>query len=139
MHKTVQLLLTGRQYDGGETAVTKTSALAKFYQKNGSLYLLFDEASNENGAVIHSRIKYKAPLLELARTGAVTTHMTFEEGKEHMAEYVTPYGSVRLGILTHSLTQSCQNGRNVIRADYSLTSEGEPVSEHEIEILFSET
>ncbi len=137
MCKTVHLVLTGRQYDStGQEAVTKTTALAKYYIKNGGFYLLFDETSDTDNTTIHSRIKYKAPLLELVRTGAVSTHMTFEEGKEHMTEYVTPYGSLQLGVFTRFVSQSCQNGRNVIRAVYNLTADGQVVSECEIEIAF---
>ncbi len=198
----VQLTLIGRQRDSaGEETVTKSTATAEYYEKNGTLYLLYKEPSessetaaetkNNSGdtaeiqkdsedaaeipkkgeAVVHNRIKYKDNLLEVTRNGTINTRMVFENGKEHITDYATPYGCLRLGILTHSLEiiPSGNSKRNsaspsiptapkpdaiprnkvnelphnhytinlneiIIRTSYSLTAEGQPVSDCNLEI-----
>lgn len=228
MGTTVQLTLIGRQRDNtGEETVTKTAAAAEYYDKNGTLYLLYEEfpecseigaemqknnrdaaeiqmdsstpakIPKSNGAVVHNRIKYKDNLLEVTRNGAINTRMVFESGKEHMTDYATPYGCLRLGILTHSIEaispttnkrlpdspsapiapesdaiapdqsrklpdspsvpappkpdtippakneeclyhNSTENWNNMmIRASYSLTADGQPICDCELEIMIS--
>lgn len=232
MGTTVILTLTGHQRDSeGEETITKTSAAAEYYEKNGTLYLLYDEnpesgeitakiqqdrgtisesqhnrettsessrdsetASKSNqgsnaaakirkgsesmaklqpgsNTVIHNRIKYRGNLLEVTRHGAVNTRMVFECGREHMTDYATPFGCLRLGILTHSLkvispgsssgqpscpsvpdapkpdamlqdngsrclhdNQTAHPNEMSIHTSYSLTAEGQPVSECMLEI-----
>ncbi len=217
MGTTVILTLTGHQRDSeGEETITRTSAAAEYYEKNGALYLLYDEnpesgeitakIQQDNGTasgsirggnaaakirkgsesmaemqpgsntVIHTRIKYRDHLLEVTRHGAVNTRMVFECGREHMTDYATPFGCLRLGILTHSLEvispgstgqPSCPSvpaatkpdamlqdkgsrclhdnhtarlNEMSIHTSYSLTAEGQPVSECmlEIKIYFQE-
>lgn len=150
MGEQVRLTIIGRQRDGsGEINVTRTTAKGEYYYKNHSLYLLYRESADDDSAIIQSRIKYNNNRLELIRTGTVHTRMIFECGKEHMTDYVTPYGCLRLGILTHSVegalpphAQSsmdnaapAKNYENlIIRAVYSLTAEGQTISDCEIEI-----
>ena len=215
MGTTVQLTLIGHQRDSaGEETITKSTATAEYYEKNGTLYLLYDEnpecsetvteiqknnrdtaeihknnqdiAKNQknssaaakipknSGAVVHNRIKYKDNLLEVTRNGAINTRMVFESGKEHMTDYATPYGCLRLGILTHSLEIISPNNNKrhpdsqsvptvakpdaiprddeveclhynltehlnemIIRTSYSLTAEGQSVSDCKLEIVIS--
>lgn len=193
MGTTVQLTLIGHQRDSaGEETITKSTATAEYYEKNGTLYLLYDEnlecsetvteiqKNNEDAAeipknsntVVHNRIKCKDNLLEVTRIGTINTHMVFESGKEHMTDYATPYGCLRLGILTHSLEIISPNNNKwypgspsdptmakadaipqdnefkclhynltehlnemIIRTSYSLTAEGQPVSDCKLEIV----
>lgn len=235
MGTTVQLTLIGYQRDSaGEETVTKSTATAEYYEKNGTLYLLYEEnpdcsetvteiqknnrdaaeiqKNNEDvaqiqnnssaaakiqkdsntaskikkdsstvakipknsGTVVHNRIKYKDNLLEVTRNGAINTRMVFESGKEHMTDYATPYGCLKLGILTHSLEMISPSNNKwhpgspsvptmakpdaisqtdevqclhynltehlnkmIIRTNYSLTAEGQPVSDCKLEIVIS--
>ena len=195
MGTTVQLTLIGRQRDSaGEETVTKSTVMAEYYEKNGTLYLLYEEnpecsetvteiqknnrdaaeIKKSSGSVVHNRIKYKDNLLEVTRNGAINTRMVFERGKEHMTDYATPYGCLRLGILTHSLEMISPNNNKrhpdfhsvptvakpdaipqddevqclhynlteslnemIIRTSYSLTAEGQPVSDCKLEIVIS--
>ena len=126
MDRNVVLTLTGCQRDpeGGET-VTKLSAAAECFERNGALYILYEE-NTEDGGTIKSRIKLKDLLLEVTRRGAVNTCMIFETGREHMTEYTTPLGILQMGILTHSVETDRSDNEMSIDADYSLIS-GEAV------------
>ena len=122
MDRNIALTLIGCQRDpeGGET-VTKLSAAAECFEKNGALYILYEE-STEDSAVVKTRIKLKDHILEVTRKGAVNTCMIFENGKEHMAEYTTPLGILQMSILTHSVKTDRSDNEMAIVADYSLTT-----------------
>lgn len=134
MNRNVQLTLTGRQQDleGGET-VTELSAEAEYFEQNGASYILYEEHT-ENGGAIKNRIKLKDLLLEVTRRGAVNTRMVFEAGKEHMTEYATPLGTLHMGVLTHSVAAEPSKDELTITADYSLMSCGEEISRCRISI-----
>lgn len=124
MKKKVRLTLTGRQRDEtGQENVTELSAEAEYYEKNGSRYILYKENGADTGCT-QSIIKLKDGLLELTRKGSVNTHMVFEEGREHMADYNTPFGALQLGIVTMDIYTSQSKDCLEIHADYELTDRG---------------
>ena len=127
--KMVELTLTGRQQaEGGEETVVETVCLAEYYERNDSIYILYQELSQENGAVVHNCIKLKNSVLEITRKGPLASRMVFEAGREHLTDYATPYGCMKMGILTHQIL--CQHGEEdlTINASYTLTSYGQPFS-----------
>ena len=134
MDRNVVLTLTGCQRDpeGGET-VTKLSAAGEYFERNGAIYILYGENA-EDGGTIKSRIKLKDLLLEVTKKGAMNTCMIFETGKEHMLEYATPFGSLQMGILTHSVEVEQSDNELTIEADYSLTTGGAEISRCKISI-----
>lgn len=132
----VRLTLTGRQQgDTGEETTAETKTTAEYYERNGGFCLLYDEMPENGEAVSKNMIKLKDGVLELTRKGAVCTRMVFQEGVEHRTDYVTPYGCLKLGVLTQSVTDSCRNGIRKIRAEYTLLSEGTPLSDCMVDIL----
>ncbi|MCH5341287.1 MAG: DUF1934 domain-containing protein [Acetatifactor sp.] len=128
MNHLVQLTLVGRQRDpSGNETVTELSANAEFYERNGSLYILYEEKS-EDGSLTKNVIKHKNNLLELTKKGAVNTCMVFEPGREYKTDYLTPFGLLRLGILTNSLKSQRQKDYLEITADYTLTEQERIIS-----------
>lgn len=128
MDRQVLLTLTGRQRDpSGSETVTELSTEAECYERNGSLYILYEERA-EDGSLTKNVIKHKNQLLELTKKGAVSACMVFEPGREHMTDYATPFGLLRLGILTDSVTMQCLEDQIEISAAYVLTEYGEVIS-----------
>ena len=128
MNNQVRLTLIGRQRDpSGIETVTELSADAEFYERNGSLYILYEEKS-EDGSLTKNVIKHKNNLLELTKKGAVNTCMIFEPGREYITDYLTPFGLLRLGILTDSLKSQRQKDYLEITADYTLTEQERIIS-----------
>lgn len=130
MAETVKLSLVGTQRDEtGEETVAQTSTYAEYYEKNGLLYLLYEETQEDSGAVVKNILKLNGSVLELTRRGSPGTHMVFEAGREHPADYATPYGRLKLEMRTHTLEVFFRQGLPQIQVDYSLMSEGLPLSE----------
>lgn len=138
MANTAQLTLVSRQRtEEGEETITETSLPAEYYERNGSLYLLYQESLEGTEDVVRTCIKLKGGLLEITRKGAVSTRMVFEEGREHLSDYITPYGCLKIGIRTEELECLLQDGKADIHARYCLTSQGEPFSCCDMRILLS--
>ena len=134
MDRNVALTLTGcqRDPDGGET-VTELSAAAEYFERNGAIYILYEERT-EDGGTAKSRIKLKDNLLKVTRKGSVNTCMLFEAGREHMTEYSTPFGNLQMGIFTHSVESDHSDNELTIVADYSLTADGAEISRCKLSI-----
>lgn len=134
MKKKVRLTLTGRQRDeAGQENITELSADAEYYERNGSRYILYEENGTDTGC-IQSVIKLKDRLLELTRKGSVNTRMVFEEGREHIADYITPLGTLQLGIATSSVCSKQAGDCLEIHTDYDLTDRGHILSHCNISI-----
>lgn len=127
----IQLTLVGRQFgDDGEASVTKNHVTADYYERNGSRYILYEEIQEDTGAVIKNALKMKGDgtSLEMTRRGAFSTRMVFEAGREHCADYATPYGCLKLEIATRAVDVAFQDGKMEIRVDYTLSSGGRLLS-----------
>lgn len=127
MAQTVLLTLTGRQQTAdGEEAVTRTEYPGQFYEKNDSIYILYEEPPEDRGAAAKCCIKLKGRVLELTKKGAVCTRMVFEPGRELPADYSTPFGCIKLGVAAKKVEAFPGRESFRIRAEYDLTSQGRP-------------
>lgn len=134
---TVTLTLTGIQtHESGERDINTTTALAEYSAKDDSHYIFFEE-KGANASLIKSTIKFKNNSLELTKKGNVTTRMVFEAGQEFVSDYATPFGTMQMGIITHSVECHFKKGLPQIRASYTLTSQGQPLTENVIIIKLS--
>ena len=126
--------MTGRQRDEtGQENVTELSADAEYYERNGSRYILYEENEADTGHT-QSIIKLKDGLLELTKKGFLNTHMVFEEGREHITDYNTPFGVLQLGIVTSGMCSKQSGDCLEIYIDYDLTDRGHILSHCNISI-----
>ncbi len=138
MGNTIHLTLTGRQRDdSGEEIVTKIQTKAESYEKNGSLYILYEET--EDGTVTRNTIKFKDSVLELTKRGSINSHMVFRPGTEQTADYATPYGCIKMAIATRAVKETSLPGHRKILAEYTLSSNGAPLCECSLTLLASDT
>lgn len=136
MKKNIRLTLTGCQQDeSGEELVTETHVPAQAYEKNGTLYLFYEESSEDTRSVTRNRIKLKGNLLELTKQGEINTRMVFEPGCEYLTDYATPFGSLKILISTRALDIRTERNSLQIRIDYLLSSQGTLVSRCRLTLL----
>lgn len=134
MEKKARLTVTGRQKDeAGEETVTELYTEAGFFERNDNIYILYEEV--QEGALIKNTLKLKGSVLELTKGGAVKTRMLFQEGKECLSEYVTPYGCLQMGVRTERVEVVREGAELQVRVVYGLTSGGVPVSDCELIIV----
>lgn len=134
MTENVLLTISGLQCDTDIT--TKTVAQARYFQKNGSCYLLYEEMLEGFSKPFKSRIKIKPGIMELQRQHAA--HMVFEEGKPHVTNYTTPYGELILDIITQKVQIEDKGSTLQVLVEYTLETQGAPLSDYRLEILVEE-
>lgn len=113
---------------------------AQMYERNGVLYLLYNESEFTGMEGIKTRLRIDGNTLKLSRTGkpGLDSEMRFEKGKRFEDRYHTPMGPVALEILTNDLVNTLSyEGTGKLSVDYSISLKGmtEGRSKLEIEIL----
>lgn len=137
MTKDVLVSVKGTQFMGEENDTIEIITAGTWYEKNGKQYLLYDESIGESGDLTRNTVKVWPDKVEVTKKGLVDSHMTFECGKKHMANYMTPVGLIVLGITTSFLEINQDEKKLHIAITYSLEMNGEYVSGCRLELTAS--
>ncbi|MCH5248933.1 MAG: DUF1934 domain-containing protein [Lachnospiraceae bacterium] len=130
MTKDVLIEFSSVQY-GAESVSSKTEYTVQgvYYEKNKKHYLLYDEVMEGFKEPVKNKVKFGKDNLEIIRSGPVNVRMFFESGKKNVANYNTPYGEIQLGINTKKIIISHSPDNISINVEYSIESDGQPLSE----------
>lgn len=103
---------------------------AKYYYKNGKHYILYDEVMEGFSEKVKNQVKITGDSqLEIRRTGLTASHMIFEDGKSHLSEYQTPFGTLHTQVHTRKLAIHMTEEQINIDVDYRLEVNGEPTAD----------
>ena len=106
MNKDVLLALKGMQFaftEDGTGFPIELITNAQYYEKNDSRYLMYEEMMEGVDSSISNLVKFDDGTIEVTKKGVINVHMIFEEGKQNLTSYVTPYGTLMIGINTHKV------------------------------------
>lgn len=137
MTKEVLVYVSGiqQEVDGGEPIVLVTAGT--YYYRNGKHYILYEEI-DEDGQVSKNTIKIGPQAVDVIRKGVVGNHMLFEQGKENLTYYDTPYGSMLMGISTSRISfREKSLSRMELEIDYALSVDGKHMSDCNIQIMIT--
>lgn len=133
MNRDVTVSVTGTQNNGGGTiTVTSFEGQGQYFEKNGCRYLLYREQDTDSGAPTSNTLKMGERLIELSRRGSVNTHMIFEAGRTHPADYVTGYGSLALEVRTEDLKCLWTETKARVIITYKLMAAGALLSSNKL-------
>lgn len=110
----------GIEQGTGEEQEVEIITTARYYKRNGSGYLLYDEILEGIEVPVSNRVKYNNGVIEVTKKGAVNVHMVFEEGKQNLTSYYTPYGGIMIGINTRKVSVTETEDHIHLQADYAL-------------------
>jgi len=101
MTKEVLISIRGLQFEEGtdENKIETTTA-GDYYKKNEYHYVVYEEITEGFEEPTKNIIKFNENELYLTKQGLVNVHMVFEENRKNMTNYITPYGSILIGIET---------------------------------------
>ena len=133
MTKDVLLYIKGLQFEGEHDASdVEIVTPAEYYEKNGSHYVMYEEATEGFEEKIKNIIKWNGNTLELTKRGLVNVHMMFEEKKKNLTDYRTPFGSILVGIDTKKIRIQEEDARILVNVDYALEINYEHLSDCKI-------
>mgnify|MGYP002583427822 FL=1 len=102
MTKDILINISGLQMDVDPNDPIEMMTTGAYYLRNGKHYILYDELSEDN-EIVKNVIKIGPKSVELTRKGGQSSHMVFEEGKENLSYYDTPFGSLLMGVNTRNI------------------------------------
>ena len=99
MKKDVLIKISGTQSDIFRDA-DKVEMITSgcYYKKNNKHYLLYDEIGEGQDEVTKNVARFDAEEFHITKSGFTNVNMSFEENKRNIANYITPYGSLLVGI-----------------------------------------
>ena len=112
---------------------------AKMYERNGVLYLLYDESEFTGMEGIKTRLRVEGNSLKLSRSGkmGIDSEMRFEEGKRFENKYQTPMGPIAVEILTNEFENTMTyEGIGKLSLDYSMSLKGLTEGRSKLDIEF---
>ena len=120
----------------GEEHSIITESKGRLSVKDGVLYVLYEENTDEKQTVkVLLKIEKKFLRVSLKKSGAVSWKIIFEQGKGDWSEYETPYGALRIGLETKTITLQESGQKISLQLVYTLFIQGEKQADCRLEII----
>ena len=114
----------------GEKQVMKTENKGRLSEREGVLYVLYEEKTEEGEVVKNLLLR-----ASLKKSGAVSWKMVFEQGKYEKSEYQTPYGTLEIGAETKEVKAEKKEEKTSLQLVYTLFIQGEKQADCRLEIM----
>ena len=99
MKKDVLITISGIQSDNNaETDRIELVTSGSYYKKNNKHYLLYDEIIEGQDEITRNIARFDSAEFHIQKSGFTNVDMSFEQNKRNMTNYVTPYGSMLVGV-----------------------------------------
>ncbi|MBQ7582864.1 MAG: DUF1934 domain-containing protein [Lachnospiraceae bacterium] len=138
MTKDVMISVSGIQF-GPDVDGEKVEVITKgnYYKKKNKHYLLYDEITEGIDGVTKNTVKFDDKAFQLTKSGVTNVNMLFEENKRNITNYITPFGSITIGIDAHNIEVTETEEQIRIRIDYALDVNYEHLADCEIRMDIS--
>ncbi len=125
----VELKITGKQFVGTEAEdIVEFVTEGQLHSEDGDLTLSYPESelSGFPGCVTTLHIQdHTVNMQRLGEDGKLKTEMNFRQGERMNSPYETPYGTVKMEVLTDRITTEIgENGTGSIEITYLVSLEG---------------
>ena len=99
MKKDVLITISGIQTgeDNGSDKIEIVTG-GSYYKKNNKHYLLYDEIVEGQDEVTKNIARFDEDMFHITMTGFTNVDMSFEENKRNITNYITPFGSLLVGV-----------------------------------------
>lgn len=133
MTKNVWVTVAGLQFgdnpDGDRVEILTPGS---YYRKKDHHYVLYDEVVEGSEEVTRNIVRFKEDAVTISKSGFTNAEMVFEKNKKSMTNYVTPYGSLVVGIDADRVDVSEKEDLIHININYALDVNYEHLADCEI-------
>ena len=121
MKKDVLIRISGMQSDLFKDAdKVEIITSGSYYKKNNKHYLMYDEVGEGQGEVTRNIARFDDDEFHIQKSGYTNVNMSFEQNKRNITNYITPYGSMLVGV-DASRIDVVENNENIqVDIAYSL-------------------
>ena len=125
MTKDVIITLFGLQFLPGDDDPEPVEVVipGKYYKKNNSHYVLYDEITEGFKEPTRNTIKFSETSMMVKKHGLLNVDMFFEKGKKTFADYRLPMGSLQLEIGATAFSLKETEELIEYRVDYGMRME----------------
>lgn len=116
----------------------EVTTLGKIYIKDGVIFVFYDESEISGMQGTKTMLKIKKEVVQMSRSGANISKLTFEPGTSHESKYGTPYGEFIMETTTKSIDIDVdENLVGKIQVSYHLKINGLSETDHilDVEVL----
>jgi hypothetical protein rflaF_06381 len=124
--------LVSIQWQDNQKCETELLTKAKFTRENGVDIISYEDtsATGFEGCVTTIKIDGEKSA-SIVREGTANSVLSLEIGRKHFCQYGTPYGSLQIGVYTHTIENNIsKNGRIYLK--YTLDLNSSYLSDNEI-------
>ena len=107
---------------------------ASYYFKNDKHYILYEEIDEDTHKVINNRIKVSDSILELTKSGLVSSHMIFDTKRKSTAYYDTPFGRFVMSTIANRIDMDVKEEHIHINMEYALDVNYQPLADCSLSI-----
>lgn len=135
MTKEVLISIAGLQF-GEEADGDKIEIITpgNYYKKKNRHYVTYDEMLEGFDGVTKNLIKFDDDFVSITKRGLTNVDMVFEKNKRNMTNYITPYGTLLVGIDTDNIDIAEKDNEISIKIDYSLDINYQHLAECKIDM-----
>ncbi|RKD33483.1 DUF1934 domain-containing protein [Thermohalobacter berrensis] len=137
--KEVTLKIKGTQTNSeGEENTIELVTEGKFYKKNDTYYIIYDESEISGMEGSTTTLKIEDDKVLMQRFGTSKSKLVFEKGKKHKSQYHTAYGNMDIEVITNSMDiKISDSGKGKIDLSYriNLSNLVESLNELKISIM----
>jgi len=126
-----------QESDGEEPSKIVLMTGGKLESEQGKITLSYDESETTGMDGTETRVIIEGKRVILAREGAVTTHMVFEEGQNHISLYQTPHGALTVSVFASEVHTALEDEKGDIMVDYALHIDNEQVSRNTFKVQYN--
>lgn len=143
MTRDVLISIQGLQFDDSginhvesddELDMIETICPGKYYYKNDTHYLLYEEIMEEFFESARGMLKLKDKEFMVIKKGAVNAQMVFSEGKKTLTDYHTPLGNILIALDTKKIEVHEDEDCMEIHISYGLEANYQFISDCNISI-----
>lgn len=140
MEENYLISIKGRQNVDGEVGEAEITTLGSYVQRGGSRFIVYKEyLSEDDPAPKTSILKIDGnSCLTLMRRGGDNTRLILENGKRHLCQYDTDFGSMMIGIFTNRFDADLNDAGGSLNVSYTLDINSSLSSLNELSITVKE-
>ena len=140
MKNSVLVTVRGMQdYEEADADSIELTTAGTLYEKGAVYYLLYEEADETGLGKTKTTVKFEADRVSVSRFGETTSHLVFEEGKKHISYYDMGFGSLCVGVSTHSLVKNISLSGGSAEICYSMEINNALAGENQLSITVRPT
>ncbi|MEE0930513.1 MAG: DUF1934 domain-containing protein [Acutalibacteraceae bacterium] len=121
--------------DGDEDVIEVTTTGGYTIAPTGNKFIRYKEYDTENPAIIeNTTIKISDKQVIISRNGGNESQLMLELNKRHQCHYLTPVGSLLIGVYTKKMEIALDNEGGNLSVEYTLDFNSNIVSENKFDI-----